>query len=637
MVSLNWLAALVTSVGINTARPGLSSSAGPTDVWLAVLSPGETACPPGVDGWALLPAAGAPFERFCAYGFFPAIAGSSASGNPIDLQHPGLQGLANAQVGMVRPQQQVASPQSIPSTPASMSSVMAPYLWSHFRTRVGLPASPAVASALPDVRLAIVDTMPQGAPKPNSQHAPTLGALAKAMACNSGGKCAVDIKHHLAMPRVQDGVVDLINGGNYGTLWELALAIQAATDDSIADGFDRLVINLSLGWDPSGQAGLPTNHLSLLTGGSTLPAPIRAVHAALVYARCHGALIIAASGNDDVGLEDRTGPLLPAGWQVHGAPSKATCGSLYTTLRRSQLTASPGPLLYAVGGVNHLGAPLENARPLSTPVIVAPASSAVAPSGGAVLTGTSIAALVASTASGLVWAIEGQTGADGTLQTVKNSSKPLSWNASFCTGATCPPVRQVSLCSAQQAACKGRRDCVGPPCPLFETNSEWPSSMFVNAGMNLLGKSGLSSVRMGLPQVVPGCGSVRMPNPSPWPNTYLPCPLNEIIAARNLDIGPQPLDPMCPTCFVVEQNEIFVGVETVPEIPGGELVDIYLTVSNGVQEQMYALPGPIPEGHSELFLISPTGWAQPITKAWLQYEVIKNGQPFLMGEPLIVE
>lgn len=636
MVSLNWLAALVSSVGINTAPTGLNSSAGPTDVWLAVLSPTETTCPQGVDGWALLPAAGAPFERFCAYGFFPATSGSASSGNPSDLEHPGLQGLTNAQIGMVQPQQQLTSPQSTPSAPASMSSVMAPYLWSHFRTRIGLPASPAVANAQPDVRLAIVDTMPEGAPRPNSQHAPTLGALATAMACDPAGKCAVEIKHHLAMPRVEDGVVDLVNGGNYGTLWELALAIQAATDDSIADGIDRLVINLSLGWDPTGQAILPTNHLGLLTGGSTLPAPIRAVHAALVYARCHGALIIAASGNDDVGLEDRTGPLLPAGWQVHRAPSMAKCGSLYN-VRRGQPRVAPGPLVYAVGGVNHLSEPLENARPLSTPEIVAPASSAVAPSGGAVLTGTSIAALVASTASGLVWAIEGHASADATLATVKNSAKRLPWSASFCTGASCPNVRQVSLCSAQQAACKGSPDCKGPPCPLYETSSEWPSNMFVHAGMNLLGKSRLSSVRMGLPQVVPACGSVRMPSPSPWPSTHLPCPLNEVIAARNLDIGPQPLDPMCPTCFIVEQNEIFVGVETSPDIPGGELVDVYLTVSNDSQEQIYALPGPIPQGHSELFLISPTGWAQPITKAWLQYEVIKNGQPFLMGEPLIVE
>lgn len=628
MVLLNWLAAIVTSAGINTG------AGGPTEVWLAVLSPTATTCPVGVGGWVLRPPAGTPFERFCAYGFFP----SSSTPTPDfgDLEHGSLEGLANAEIGLVRPQQQLASRGPVrPATwPTAMSAVMAPFLWDHFRMQVGLPSVPGSASARPDVRLAIVDTMPDGAPNPNSLHAPTLDALANAMACTSGGKCAVDIKHHLAMPRVEDGAVDLVNGGNYGTLWDLARALRAATRDSIADGFDHLVINLSLGWDPTGQSSLPNNHLGLITGSSNLPAPIRAVHTALVYARCQGALIIAASGNDDVGLEDRTGPLLPAGWMVHDAPTTAQCASLFTS-RGGPASIQKAPLVYAVGGVNHLGQALENARPQSTPELVAPASGVAAPTGGAVLTGTSVAALVASTASGLVWAIQKQTGADATLATVKSSAIPLPWNASFCDGPTCLPVRQISLCSAQQSACKGATDCARFSCPRPGTSVEWPPNMLPQAGIHLLNRSPLKPVPMGAPQPVVNCGSVRMPTPNPW--TIQPCPLDDPIAARNLDVAPQPLDPMCPTCFLSDQGQVFVGLELVPDIPGGFLHDVYLKVSNGFQDQVFALPGPLPQEHSELIFLSPTGWNSPITKAWLQYVVIKDGQSYFMGEPLIVD
>lgn len=631
MVMLNCLAAIISSVGLNTGSGIPSASAGPTEVWLAVLRPGATSCPAGGSGWTLLPPAGTPFERFCAYGFFPSK--SFGTPDPYELEHPDLEGLADATVGRVRPQQVAATTSMAPPPqgPTAMSAIMAPYLWDRFRARVGLPSAPAATSPAPNVRLAIVDTMPDGAPNPNSSHAPTLGALAEAMACTSSGQCAVDIHHHLALPRVEGGEVDLVNGGHYGTLWELARGIQEATTGGIADGFERVIINLSLGWDPDGQASLPTLHLGLLTGSSNLPAPIRAVHTALVFARCQGALIIAASGNDDAGLEDRSGPLLPAGWMVHEAPSTAMCTSLYSYGRRGQpQIPAKSPLLYAVGGVNHLSEALENARPLSTPELVAPASSVVGPAGGAVLTGTSVGALVASTASGLVWAIQPQGGADATLTTVKQSAKALPWAASFCDAAICPAVRQISLCAAQQAATGGNGLC-----PTGATTAEWPLDMFLQSGVTLLSSAPLSAVTMSDPQTVPGCGQVRLPVPSPWP-AALPCPLDDLVAARNLDVGPQPLDPMCPDCFAFEHGEVLVGLQLLPEIPGGFLYDVYLKVSDGQDEQTFALPSPMPQGYTKLLSLSPTGWASPIKKAWLQYVVDNNGQPYLLGEPLIV-
>jgi hypothetical protein len=595
----------------------------PAEVWLAVRAPGVATCPAGHHGWVLLPPAGAPFERFCAYGFLPSE--GHANPDPWVLESPALEGLADAQVGMVRPQSDGA--------PAQVAA-MAPYLWGHFVARAQLPPAPAVTSARPTVRLAIVDTMPEGAPSPHAHHAPALGALARAVACDASGGCAVDIRHHLGMPRLEDKVVDLVNGGHYGTLWELARGIAAATHESQSAGFTRLVINLSLGWDPAGQAGLPSNHLALISGSSSLPAPLRAVHAALVHARCRGALILAAAGNDDVGLDDLSGPLLPAGWAIHDAPSGAQCTAWYG--RGGLAPAAGAPLLYAVGGVNHLDLPLENARPGAAPELVAPASSIIAPGGDQVLTGTSLGTLVASSAAAVVWAIRPGDRADDAYAGVRETATPLGWPAELCARPPCGAARRVSLCAAQTAACAGNASCIATPCPPWPTAQPWSFSMLTAGAATVLTATTALQVSMGAPQSVAGCGLVQLPDPNPWPGNP-PCPLTAPVAARNLDTGPQPLDPMCPACFVFQSFETYVSLEIVPEVPGGELQDVFLKLSDGQVDTVYALPTALSQGQSAFFVIGASAPPGPLREAWLQYTVEKEGQPYLMGEPLILE
>lgn len=634
-----WIATALTSIGglpLSGSSPskGLGAWAPAIDpLWLGVLEAGVNSCPPAPPGWDLLTNPGPPFERYCAYEavFRP----HEPRPNPADLNHPSLQGLSGASVGRVRPQ-----PTGTLSAggPTPMSTAMGPHLWNYFAQRVELPARPIWVGP-PSVRLAIVDTSPRRSTAPNSLHAPTLGGIAEALACPSSGPCPLEVSYELALPRKKRGVVDRVNGGYYGTLWELAQGIAKATEHARLDGIQRLVINLSLGFEPAGYSSWPAQHLGHINGNSTLPAPLRAVHAALVFARCQGAVVLAASGNDDFGEKDRTGPLLPAAWQRHSSPTPTQCKTFPGGLG---IKARPhGPLVTAVGGIDHRRKALENARPRSTPALVAPGSGAVSPKGASsVLTGTSVSTLVASTAVALAWAQRPSVTAQAALDMVAASARPLQWRASFCPGkSTCPKVRRVSLCRAQAKACGDDPSCDTGACPAdVETAApSWPQGMLTIGGLAALGGGVPSSWLMGAPQKVASCTSSPVRAPMGW-RTRTGCPLGRRVAARELDTGPQPLDPMCPACFVFQTPaNILMAMDLSPFVPGGAMHDVHLVLSNGVGSERFALPGPFGAGHNEVFVLSPPTLVGPVDEVWLQYVVYENGQPFLMGEPLILE
>ena len=76
------------------------------------------------------------------------------------------------------------------------------------------------------------------------------------------------------------------------TSWRAAGIVEAVerwrTADYGSNPTPHLVLNLSAGWEPSYFGG----------DGPDMPVRVRAVKTALEYASCHGALIVAAAGND---------------------------------------------------------------------------------------------------------------------------------------------------------------------------------------------------------------------------------------------------------------------------------------------------------------------------------------------------
>ena len=107
----------------------------------------------------------------------------------------------------------------------------------------------------------------------------------------------------------------------------------------------HLVLNMSVGMDKllAGQVDNP----AMMEPG------IEALYRALQFARCHGVLSVAAAGNLSVG------PVLPAYWESHEAPSAWECYSLFG-INNANLPDG-APLLVAMGGIQSDGSPLANA------------------------------------------------------------------------------------------------------------------------------------------------------------------------------------------------------------------------------------------------------------------------------------
>lgn len=301
------------------------------------------------------------------------------------------------------------------------------------------------------VTVAVIDTMPGSMPaKPRSRHGETMARIVGDLACpGSHPSCVVEIDRVLGLPRWEGGL-DPIHGGVVGTFSDLARAIDSAVEswkvaNAGATTPSRLIINLSIGWEPVLFGG---------DGAYNLMDPAAAsVYAALATARCTGALVIAATGNDGGLCND--GPMLPAGWETRPAPSPAQCAALGVTNPVADI-GSYRPLVYAVGGTDIVPGEMPESRVDARPRLVATATHAVAgdpPTPG--LTGTSIAAAAASGAAAAVWAQAPNLAPSQVMQLVYGAGElvPGATSQVQLVGRPPQPVRRLDVCAAVDAAC----------------------------------------------------------------------------------------------------------------------------------------------------------------------------------------
>jgi hypothetical protein len=582
-------------------------------VALAVLEPGYATCPNGQGGWVLSASAlPPPFARFCEYTYTRGQLGDPL-GDIGDLEDPAIIRAWDAELGWVLGQNDATQPAPQLRTP--MSTAMSPMLWALFQFHADIPTEPAVIPLGPKPRLAIIDTAPEHATQPRSVHAPSMTAIARSIACAPSGQCAAEIKRHLAMPRIEDGAVDRINGGYYGTLWDLARAIAEAVRDAQAS--PALVLNLSLGWRPElSTSDLPAQHLDLILGtGPNIPAPERAVHAALVYARCSGAAIYAASGNLNVSFQEGNGPLLPAAWSKHRSPTRAECTAMYGAFSRNTVLNAAAPLLTSIGGVDHADRTLENARPGSTPELSAPSSGVWVPGAPDVITGTSVGTIVASVTSALLAAYKPSGNADDWVEILRRNATPLGR-----TG-------RISVCRAQRDACASRSDCRPLNCAAVQTPPfPRPAELYVQGALAVLPLGGLTTLHYGPPQTIGECVNVQRTSSASGPYT---CPNEAPIAAENLDASPQPVDPMCPICWMtrLSNGQLWLAMSVVQAVPGDRLFDTHLAVrvSNGAVMRFQLDPKDVLEGTQGMMDLNGAASPLPVISAWLEYNLHKNG------------
>ncbi|MFT3775235.1 MAG: S8/S53 family peptidase [Minicystis sp.] len=449
--ALRKLGALVLT-GLSACAPVVSSGpdpgAGTTAVtpatcdgsrWIGIALP----CP-AVPGWNAAPlftGASAPLDAYCAFDF----AGPGApSQNDIFM----LQSSGAAALGEDCP---VVVPQGpTPSQLAAYEDALATSLRQSLAQRVGtvatldLPREPKRNPA----RVVVIDTAPDAlagdAVRPgNDRHGDTLASIVRDIGCDAGG-CSVEVASALGMPWL-DRDTYTPDGGHVGRLSDVALAIHRAVTSARSE---KLVLNLSLGWeDTPGVADCGDDP-------AALGAPARAVHDAIEQARCKGALVIAAAGNDAGGPTPPAGLICPARWESHAL---AAC-----TDRAEE------PLLHAVGAVDYAGRPIAITRPGGMPRLAALAVGGVAWNAGdpvpPPLTGTSVAAAVASGIAAVTWTnAPALTGAE--VMDVLHASGTDIGPADTCPAGVAGPcaARIVSLCRAVAAVSAAPLLCPAPP------------------------------------------------------------------------------------------------------------------------------------------------------------------------------
>lgn len=330
------------------------------------------------------------------------------------------------------------------------------------------------------VDLAVVDTHSDRGWSMEPGHAAAMRRIGELIACPAPG-CGAEILHALALPLLHDGTPKDPDDGVYGTRGHLAIGIIEAVTEFRARAAEdgaarRLVVNLSLGWTApqAKDCGDGEAHpwcddhiaellLRLETGGppGALPSryAVEAVHAALLYASCHGALVVAAAGNardDSCNLD----PVAPAAWASYRAPTVQECEALGFTPPESIAALLPAdvdhawPLVVPVSAVDGDDQPIAATRPGSITPLVAPGDHVTLDASEVPLTGTSVSAAAVSGAAALVWSQDDALDAGAVLRRLYDTAVPVTGTSEFPIHGWSPglDVRRLSACAAQPLA-----------------------------------------------------------------------------------------------------------------------------------------------------------------------------------------
>ncbi len=409
----------------------------------------DTDCHDVVGPWrgeSLFPAtAPVGLAGYCTYTWDPDDPNAPAKPSPGHISN--LKEVA----GEVAPDCMVVLPQG-----NAITDLVADDLLELFRWRIGWiePDQMAAAFANPTLRspvtTAIIDTYPNHQPDdpnwPLSDHGPVVASVVESIACPSGGSCAVSVSPFLGLPRDADGEKHPFLGGYVGRQSDVAVATY---DALVAHDGDRLVIHLSVGWDPTLFGGAdPTN----------APPPVSAVYDALRIARCRGALIVAAAGNTDRLICDEY-PLAPGQWQMEPAPEVSECQGLGLANGQIKPETVPGaPLVYAIGGLDQRHSVMPGSRSLGMPRLAASATHTAAQAraglpGDVVKTGTSLSSAVASGAASLLWSFRPGLSPGELMEILYDEGFDVGEQSTFAPGDE--DVRGVDVCAALMAACTG--------------------------------------------------------------------------------------------------------------------------------------------------------------------------------------
>lgn len=433
----------------------------------------------------------------------------------------------------------------------ALETALWPHLAALFDEQAGRVQLPPLGAA--NVRLTLLDTSPTGTgggPE-TSDHGRTLRQMAKRLLCSTG-PCLAEIRSRLALsfksldPLSRSASLeDHPAGGHLGLISKLAAAIVEEIDDwkLTAPNQQRLVLNLSVAWDRLYGGG------DLTQPASTFGAPIQAVYRALESAACEPRVIaVAAAGNlsDLHSSNNLQEPLLPAAWRSRNAQCSL---------------GPPGPpMVVAVGGIDRRREPLGNAIVGGLPAWAAYGDHAVVEDRSrgqghtAVLTGSSVAALVASSTLSAVASYRPDLDLETLAGKTYDSGESLGVPADFCPASfagNCPVIRGISLCEAVEEVCStggGLCPQMLPVCPVRESTLPKVPEQGMPGGWLQIDASLLSPV---LSATCTTADTFAVNGCEPQD----PCPAQQYHGlGRRPFVHPQPKSLMCPNCGVFLQG-----------------------------------------------------------------------------------
>lgn len=334
------------------------------------------------------------------------------------------------------------SPQSDPLTEAAAPLLRDITEWKYQAVDPGDVAGTNAQRA--EVHVAIVDTEPSGALDGPAIHGRAMAAMAEAAACPEGpAGCAVKVVPVVGLPRFADGTIDFEGGGFSGTPGDIAVgtfeAVERWLDANVGVAVpSRLVINLSLGLDSDVFTDVPASKNALLQ--------------TLRYAHCHGALIVAAAGNDEgLGTE---GALWPAELETVWSPTPGQCSAAYGLTPPNE-GASYRPLLHSVGSLALDPGLGPSTREGSMPRLAGPGTHTVTPDLEHVLTGSSVAASTTAGVAALALSYNPSLSRGAVMQLVHDHGGVLPGQVAehYLGGGAAPAVRRVRACATLEAAC----------------------------------------------------------------------------------------------------------------------------------------------------------------------------------------
>lgn len=528
-----------------------------------------------------------------------------------------------------------------------------------------LPTSPMEPTLPRPARLVAVDTSPDafagGIALGQSRHGDTVAHVARDLACPGGEAvpCAAHVTTALGLPRT-----DLANplntsptqGGFFGTEGDLAQAIERSVLDwrdevTAGQGDPRLVINLSVGWedDPERNNCAPEK---LAEDPESLAPPARAVLDAMRYAACHGALLLAAAGNDIGGPKPARGLVCPARWEEIATPDAATCDAFvgafvatyaerFPSFPRRPTAADQAPydrVVYAVGGVDQGDEPLVPRRPLARPRIAAlgllasawdlSANAAVTPNANGhpptpppLLTGTSVSTAVASAIAAGMWAYNPTRTAPEILDAIYQSGVVLQQNGTSiradpdtCVGTNFCNVHRVSLCRA-----------LGVPCddaaPVGAQNNPLPNATIPKPILDTLATEFTAAT----------VASATFPDTTPIPSSQY-----TTVAASPWTF-PQPNWPACPACVLAVESANDVVLYARPGVTMTDLTLVLVDRQGGIRSARVAGTA---QSHDalQIEITSQTGFSMAGTRSvWLSGKArTQTGSPVSVVQQIAV-